>query len=252
MLFNHLGSRKIRGCNCNLTGWGRQWKKGLKSDLPSTWQVGLRLQASTACCSACRSWQGIRNYPCSKKKLLLVKPLTPKRPFSPGKGKAKNKIKKNKIKNPFLFFLQQRFISKKSRRDDGKVLIGISHPHPQVRADLEASVPSCASLGSAASPSASTGCRVQLSHWAVRADGWDETNRHQVSSFVNGVKFWRSDIARISRSWVPCVPLCRPLNSIAVNFTGDFRSHPLLGSRQCQQADTLGTQMGSLERWREL
>lgn len=38
---------------------------------------------------ACRNWQGIKHCPCSKKKLLLVKPLTPKHPFSPDWGKAR-------------------------------------------------------------------------------------------------------------------------------------------------------------------
>lgn len=27
MVFNHLGSRKMRGRTYNLMGWGRQWKK---------------------------------------------------------------------------------------------------------------------------------------------------------------------------------------------------------------------------------
>jgi hypothetical protein len=54
MVFNHLGSRKMRGCSYNLMGWGRQWKKKMKKNSPvglaehMTGTVGVASKQSTA------------------------------------------------------------------------------------------------------------------------------------------------------------------------------------------------------------
>lgn len=78
---------------------------------------------------------------------------------------------------------------KRSRAVGGVVLPGISHPHPQDRADREAPTPGWIRSALPLPPSAGTGGLVQLPHSATGADGLDKTNRHQVPSFANEVMF---------------------------------------------------------------
>lgn len=87
----------MRGCHCYLTGWGRQWKKRTQVSLAKHMTGRVEAAGQPGMPFACRNWQGIRNCPCSKKKLLLVKPLTPKRPFSLDKEKQKKEKKKKEM-----------------------------------------------------------------------------------------------------------------------------------------------------------
>jgi hypothetical protein len=77
MLFNHLGSRKMRGCNCNLMGWGRQWKKRTRVKLAKHMTGRAEAAGQPSMLFAHRNWKGIKNSSCSKKKLLLVKSCSP-------------------------------------------------------------------------------------------------------------------------------------------------------------------------------
>lgn len=57
----------MRGCNGNLMGWGRQWKKRTQVRLAKhmTGRAGAAGQASML--FACRNWQGINQLPLFQK-----------------------------------------------------------------------------------------------------------------------------------------------------------------------------------------
>lgn len=171
MLFNHLGSRKMRGCNCNLTGWGRQWKKGLKSDLPSTWQVGLRWQASPACCLPAGTWQGIKYCPVPKRNCFWLNLLPQSTAFLWTRKWQKNK--------------KSFSLSSKAKSSPG-VPERQFPSYPQSRADPEASIQLWFSQLSAPYPTVNTALHIQQSYVVTRADGSAEINT-LVPSFANKV-----------------------------------------------------------------
>lgn len=126
---------------------------------------------------ACRNWQGINQLPCSREKSFWLN-LLPQAPLLPGLGKGENS---------FLFSLCSKGCPPRSRgKDYGEALRGI--PPLTLRQDRSKTHPSWLGFSQPCPllcpPRLPLPPAVPL---AAKANGLDETKRHQVPFFAHSL-----------------------------------------------------------------